>query len=321
VAALLAVGGGCHKKSEGAPTSVTRASAASAQPRFPLAGLRAGLKTRIAAPTERSEAPPPPAGILDRVEYDAPLGKNVAYVSPVRPRGKRPAIVWIGGGMEWGIGADAWEPALRSNDQSARAFREGGGIVLMRPSLRGSNENPGTNECFLGEVDDVLAAADYLAKRSDVDPKRIYLGGHSSGGTLVLLVVASSQRFRAAFAFGPVADPRQYGDGGCLPADISEAEATLRAPIRFLKDVRTPTWVIEGARGNATVFPLLKGAKGKAPILFSLVPKASHFSVLAPATEALAAQILADTGPTPKFELDIAGIARGIAADDDGESP
>lgn len=319
VAGLLAFGVGCRSKAD-APPSHAASSAAVAPTRFPLAELRAQLKTTVAAPTERFEAPEPPAGLLDKVYYDAPLGRNVAYVSPVKRGAKRPAIVWIAGGMDWGIGAEVWQPAPRSNDQSARAFREGGGIVLMRPALRGSNENPGRNECFLGEVDDVLAAADYLAKRSDVDPKRIYLGGHSTGGTMVLLTVASSDRFRAAFAFGPVTNPRQYGRSGCLPADISATEARPRAPIYFLKDVRTPTWVIEGAQdGNAGDFPDLVNAKGSAPITFALIPNATHFSTLAPTTEALASQIQADTGPTPSFSVDIAALAAKVTPAESSE--
>lgn len=56
---------------------------------------------------------------------------------------------------------------------------------MMFPSLRGGNDNPGVKEGFLAEVDDVLAAADFLGKQNYVDPGRIYLGGHSTGGTLV----------------------------------------------------------------------------------------------------------------------------------------
>jgi acetyl esterase/lipase len=312
LAVLLVCAAGCRKQSETLP-----AGASSVASQFPLASLRAQLKTTISAHTDRTPAPEPPAGTLDKVYYEAPLGKNVAYVSPVKEGTKRPAIVWLADGMDWGINSESWRPAPRSNDQSARAFRESGGIVLMRPSLRGSNENPGTNECFLGEVDDLLAAADYLAKRPDVNPKRIYLGGHSTGGTLVLLTVASSDRFRAAFAFGPVADARQYGSGGCLPADISDAEALPRAPIYFLKSVRTPTLVIEGVRGNANIFPLLKNAKENAPIDFALIPKANHYNTLAPASAALAAQIMADTEPMPRFKLGLGALAREIAGDEE----
>ena len=66
------------------------------------------------------------------------------------------------------------------------AYRRAG-IVMMYPSLRGGNDNPGRREGFLGEVDDILAAAEYLARESYVDPGRIYLGGHSTGGTLAML--------------------------------------------------------------------------------------------------------------------------------------
>lgn len=87
--------------------------------------------------------------------------------------------------FEWAIDGGTWAPAPVENAQSARAFRDAG-MVRMRPALRGSNDNPGNNKCFPGEVDDRLAAADYLAKRMDVEPSRIYLGGHSTGDTLAI---------------------------------------------------------------------------------------------------------------------------------------
>ena len=78
---------------------------------------------------------------------------------------------------------------------------------MMYPSLRGGNNNPGHMESFFGEVDDVLAARALLAKLPYVDPERIYLGGHSTGGTLALLVAECSGAFRGVFAFGPVYGP------------------------------------------------------------------------------------------------------------------
>ena len=39
----------------------------------------------------------------------------------------------------------------------------------MYPSLRGGNDNPGVKESFLGEVDDVLAAFDYLSAQPYVE--------------------------------------------------------------------------------------------------------------------------------------------------------
>ena len=108
---------------------------------------------------------------------------------------------------------------------------------MMFPSLRGGNDNPGTKEGFLGEVNDVLASADYLAREPSVDPNRMYLGGHSTGGTLVLLVAESTDRFRAVFSFGPVSDVSGYLTQ-YLPFDTSNSrEVGLRSPGRWLESI------------------------------------------------------------------------------------
>src|SRR5262249_9302147 len=143
----------------------------------------------------REPVPEPPAGIFRLVRYESPAGKLAAYVSPDPRDGKKhPAIIWITGGDCNSIDEGCWKEGPASNDQSASAFRKAG-MLMMFPSLRGGNDNPGTREGFFGEVDDVLAAADYLAGQDYVDPKRIYLGGHSTGGTLVLLTAQSSHPF------------------------------------------------------------------------------------------------------------------------------
>jgi dipeptidyl aminopeptidase/acylaminoacyl peptidase len=223
--------------------------------------------------------------------------------------------VWITGGNSWGISSGLWSPALRSNDQTAAALRRAG-IVVMFPALRGFSGNTARSECFLGEVDDVLAAAEHLAARSDVDPARIYLGGHSTGGTLVLLAAASTDRFRAVFAFGPVADPREYGDASCLPKGMPEAEYEVRAPVRWIGSVVTPTVVIEGERsGNVGDFPALQNHASPV-VKFLALAGADHFTTLAPANEAIARAILADTGPTVAITLDATAIARAAAKPD-----
>ena len=266
-----------------------------------LPGLRKALKTTLEGQSDDSAAPEPPAGVLEKVQYDAPLGKNVAYVTPVQQGAKRPGLVWIHGGFGWGIDNGAWEDAPRENDQSGSAFRTAG-IAEMYPALRGGSQSSGRSECFLGEVDDILAAADFLAKRPDVDPQRIYLAGHSTGAMLVLLAVESTSRFRAAFALGPVADARQYGDSGCISMNAPESEWKPRAPVEFLNEITTTTLVIEGSAGNAAVFPMMKARVGSAPVRFVTIPDATHFTCIAPGTELLAKAVLADTGPTPAFD-------------------
>ena len=279
-----------------------------------LPGLRKALKSSIGeSKGDETPAPEPPAGDLEKVTYDAPLGKNVAYVTPVKPGARRPAIIWIHGGFNFGIDGNMWEPSPRENDQSAAGYRKAG-IAEMYPALRGTSGNPGHPECFLGEVDDVLAAAEFLAKRADVDPDRIYLGGHSTGGLMVLLAAASTPRFRTVFSFGPVADPRQYGKSSCEPQDPPDNEAFPRSAIEWLHEIVTPTYVIDGEKGNAGVFPMMRKRIGRAPITFLTIPGADHFSALGPGNDVVAKAILADTGAKPGIHLTAEAIQAAMHA-------
>ena len=148
----------------------------------------------------------------------------------------------------------------------------------MFPSLRGGNTNPGIKEGFLGEVDDVLAAADYLARQESVDPKRIYLGGHSTGGTLVLLVAEATDRFRAVFSFGPASDVSYY-PSEFIPFDTSNPrEVKLRSPGPWLGSIHGPTFVFEGIRqGNLSSLQAMAKATKNPMVHFLPVKGENHF--------------------------------------------
>jgi pimeloyl-ACP methyl ester carboxylesterase len=184
---------------------------------------------------------------------------------------------------------------------------------MMFPALRGGNENPGVKEGYFGEVDDVAAAADYLARQDSVDPERIYLGGHSTGGTLALLVSECSDRFRAVFAFGPVSDvsfyPSEY-----TPFDTSNPrEVELRSPGRWLGSIRRPTFVIEGTGGNiSSLEAMAKGCKN--PLVhFVTVKGADHFQVLGPTNALIARKVLEDQGATCDISLTKVEASRTFA--------
>ena len=161
-----------------------------------LTKARKAFKTKLLRLESAQEAADiPPTAVFRIVRYNAPAGKLAAYLTPDPRDAKRhPAIIWIVGGDINSIG-DVWTERPASNDQTAAAYREAG-IVMMFPSLRGGNDNPGVQEGFLGEIDDILAAADFLAVQTYVDPARIYLGGHSTGGTAALLAAERSDQFR-----------------------------------------------------------------------------------------------------------------------------
>jgi acetyl esterase/lipase len=176
---------------------------------------------------------------------------------------------------------------------------------MLYPSFRGGNTNPGYKEGFLGEVDDVLAAADWLARQDSVDPARIYLGGHSTGGTLAMLVAESSDRFRAVFAFGPVANVASYGPDR-LPFSLSDREEVeLRSPGRWLNSIHSPTYVFEGLNQPSNVRDLkMMAAASHSPALHAFaVTGVSHFSILSPVTRLIAAKIVGDVGRSTNIEF------------------
>jgi alpha/beta superfamily hydrolase len=269
------------------------------RPALSLVEARQGFKTKLVQRgSAKQPVPKPPPSLFQVVRYAAPAGKLAAYLTPDPKDGKkRPAIIWITGGDCNSIDEGCWEEGPPSNDQSASAFRKAS-IVMMFPSLRGGNNNPGIKEGFLGEVDDVLAAADFLARQEHVDAERIYLGGHSTGGTVALLVAECSGRFRAVFSFGPTDNVAGYGRD-FLPFDFANVrEVELRSPGKWLASIKTPTFVFEGTdKGNIAALRTMARSTKNPQVHFRPVRGATHFSTLAPINRVLADKILRDTGP------------------------
>jgi dipeptidyl aminopeptidase/acylaminoacyl peptidase len=272
----------------------------------PLSQARGAFKTQLSFGSQEPKAPTPPTSVFRTITYTSSGISLPAYITPDPKDGSRhPAIIWITGGDCNSIG-DIWSPHPRDNDQTAAPYRAVG-IVMMFPSLRGGNDNPGHHEGFYGEVDDVLAAFEYLSKQPYVDAKRIYLGGHSTGGTLALLTAEMRNPFRAVFAFGPVADVRSYGKD-ILPVDVKngdEREHTLRSPAQWLSSARGEVFVIEGKDqpSNIAAVEYMQRNSQSSAVHFITLTGASHFSVLAPANEVIAKQILNDVPSHAEFDL------------------
>jgi dipeptidyl aminopeptidase/acylaminoacyl peptidase len=273
------------------------------QEKITLTEARRDFKPKIVAgPSQAGPVAEPPPSVFQKVIYESPVGNLQAYLSVVPEDGqKRPAIVWITGGDCNSID-DVWTPASPDNDQTAAAYRKAG-IILMFPSLRGGNDNPGKKESYYGEVDDVIAAARFLAQQESVDPSRIYLGGHSTGGTLALLVAESTDKFRAVFSFGPVSDVTNYSSQYTQFDKSNPREVALRSPGRWLSSVKSPTFIIEGTDGNISSLEAMKKSSTNPQVHFVTVAGASHFSVLAPANRAIATKILQDKGTTTSLTL------------------
>lgn len=245
----------------------------------------------------------PPEGYFDLIKYPSTVGDLAAYVSSDPGDGeKHPLIIWVVGG--WGNGIDdfPWCYPAWDNDQTGSAFWQAD-ILMMYPSFRGGNGNPGHYEALFGEVDDIAAAYDYAASLPYVDPDRIYLGGHSTGATRALLAAEYTDKFRAVFCFGAV-DEVKYHNNSQFTFDTSiEEEFTMRSPIHWLDDIKTPTFLIEGSDGNADNLKNIENATDNENIHCYVIPGQDHFSVLAPLTRVAAEKILSDTGAEPDITI------------------
>lgn len=279
-----------------------------------LAGFKKEYQTQLVRKEKIGEAvPTPPAGMFDLVSYDAAPGKLAAYMSPDPKDGKKhPIIIWRVGGFANSIGGAEWEDAEPDNDQSASQYRKAG-VLMMYPSLRGGNQNPGYIEGCYGEVEDVLAAAEYAKKLPYVDPDQIYLGGHSVGGTLALLAAAMEKNpFKAVIAFGPIHSTAQYGPEN-VPFDVEDKrEMAGRAPIIFLNTISTDTWVIEGTDGNIDALRAMKEHNKNPKVRFIEVP-GDHFGILAPLNQVVAKQIMTAAKEGP-FVLEEAALKAAASA-------
>lgn len=225
----------------------------------------------------------PPSDIFNIVKYKTELGEMFAYLSKTNAveNKKIPAIVWLTGGFPTSSpGNYLWTDIDVKNEQAASIYRNHG-IAMMFPTLRGGVKgNPGRVEQFYGEVNDVISAGLYLKSLDYIDPERVYLGGHSTGGTLALLVAESTDIFAGTISLGPTSD--HYGKNRAN-YDWSDNEIRLRSPKNFLSFINNPTYIIEGEFGRASSIidfqQRLKLEKNN-NIKTALVSGANHFKAI-----------------------------------------
>lgn len=164
---------------------------------------------------------------------------------------RAPAVLLLHGGFAFS--AEDWD--------MTRAFRDAG-FVVMTPILRGENGSPGVFSLFYDEVDDVLAAADVLAKQPTVDARRIYVSGHSVGGTLAMLAALTSQRFRAAAPLSGIADPTIVRDWPLVPFDPEDDdELRMRSTLAFATSFKCPARLYFGEEEAALDAPTRETAR------------------------------------------------------------
>jgi dipeptidyl aminopeptidase/acylaminoacyl peptidase len=178
---------------------------------------------------------------VDEIQYTSGNLKLKAWVTHPEPGAvRKSAVIFLHGGFAFG--EDDWDMAQPFEDA---------GFVVMTPMLRGENGLPGSYSMFYNEVDDVLAAAEAFAKMPNVDNKRMFLCGHSVGGTITLLTVLTSNRFRAAASFSGSADQVAWarGQSKLVPFDsANKLEFQMRSPLAYPRSFKCPVRMFYGSQ-------------------------------------------------------------------------
>jgi dienelactone hydrolase len=223
--------------------TVSRSSAEESRRSLPseYVEARKAFKTRLVRQVSSPQPGTPPTAIsgAQMVEYHSGDLTLSTYLSSTPRDGKKhPALLFLHGGFAFS--AEDWA--------MAKPFVDAGFVVMM-PILRGENGQPGTFTLFYNEVDDVLAAADRLAKMPNVDPSRFFIVGHSVGGTLALLAAMRSNLFHAAASFSgaPDASPLARVPQLVVFDGSDPAEFQIRSPLTFATSFKCATRLFYGS--------------------------------------------------------------------------
>ena len=139
-----------------------------------------------------------------------------------------------------------------------------------------------------GGVENVRAAMDYVAEKVPfVDPDRLYCAGHSSAGTVSLLVAAKERRIKACVAFAPVSNLDERLRGNANTHDFyREAHSDLdrivrsNSPIIHAKSITCPVFLFHDSRdGNVPVSQseAMRDAIDS-PVTLKLVDHSDHYT-------------------------------------------
>lgn len=181
----------------------------------------------------------PPHGAR-RLDYRSGPLSLAAWISENADRSTPgPAVLFLhGGNALWQGHWDLTRPYVEA------------GYVAMMPAVRAENGLPGNFSGFYDETADVLAAGEVLRAQPGVDPARLYLAGHSVGGTLTLLAAMSTPMFRAAAAFSANPDARAFFRR--FPQDIrfdaaDSQEFDMRSALSYATSLKCPVLMLHGS--------------------------------------------------------------------------
>lgn len=241
---------------------------------------RASFRTSllVAGPSpQQGDMPKPPQHVRE-IEYPSGDLRLKAWVGmPAQRQAQMPVVIFLHGGF-----------AFATEDfDMARPYLAAGHVVVT-PILRGECGQAGHFSMFFDEVNDVLAVADHLRGQSYVDPRRIYLAGHSAGGTLTMLAGMATAQFRAIASFSGSPDQISFTSGEpwsrIVPFDQrNPAEFEIRSPLAYAASLKSPTrlfWGSKEAFFRASTRTLVEIARSKGLDVEGIEIPGDHFSAV-----------------------------------------
>jgi dipeptidyl aminopeptidase/acylaminoacyl peptidase len=181
-----------------------------------------------------------------------------------RPNAPAPLIVMPHGGPD--------DVSMERFSGLAQYFASRGYSVFF-PNYRGGTGYGfafyAANRNRFGEIEqaDIESGVDALIAAHDADPKKLYFGGWSWGGYITAWMLGHTTRYRAMVAGAAVSDVTlQYSLSDINHGDAAQWEYQGNPwkqldhfdrpnPIRYAKDMKTPTLILHGESDNRVGFP------------------------------------------------------------------
>lgn len=236
-------------------------------------------KLRVHGPAPQAYRNEQPRPDVRLVQYPSGKLSLKGWLSPAPVDDKRhPAVVYLHGGFAFGDGD--WPDAAPFADA---------GFVLFMPMLRGENGNPGAHESFYGEVDDAIAAGNYVASLPYVDSSNVFVVGHSVGAVLTCLTAMMPSPYKAAAAFDGSVDMKVWAmkmPEALIPYDINDAdELRLRNPMAHIRSLRCPLKIYAGSGSMRKNREFAAEAKALGKDCELVAVPGDHMAMVAPAVQ------------------------------------
>lgn len=161
-------------------------------------------QTQAIATTKATSNNNPTAGSIQSVTYQSNGSTVLARMYRPNGTGPFPAILYNHGGIGPG------DPTL--SDTEINQLRQGNTYAVLATAYRGDFGSQGTSSTSIDDVNDVLAAMEYLKSKSYIDSSRIGMWGKSRGGNVTLSAIERTTDSKVTVTWFPYTNTVTFCD-------------------------------------------------------------------------------------------------------------